>query len=105
MSIVDAEAQPVVAVMSDVPALTPDARPPVVIVAAPGVPETQVTLCVRSWTLPSLKVPVAVNCCVLSGEMAGLAGATVIFDRNTPVGGLILATKASRLPVVFEAGW
>ena len=41
------------------------ASPAALIVATLDVfAETQVTLPVRFWVLPSLKVPVAVNCCV-----------------------------------------
>jgi len=44
------------------------ARPAVgaelLIVATPAPVELQCPVCVRSWVLPSVKVPVAVNCCV-----------------------------------------
>ena len=55
---------PSVALMELVPVATPVARPPLVIVATDGVAEAHVTCEVRFCVLASLKVPVAVNCCV-----------------------------------------
>jgi len=42
------------------------------------------TVLVRSWVLPSLNVPVAVNCCCEPSAMLGLAGETCM---ETSVGG------------------
>jgi hypothetical protein len=55
---------PDAAVIEDVPAATPVARPEVEMVAVAVVPEAQVTVAVMSEVEPSLNVPVAVNCCV-----------------------------------------
>src|SRR5882672_512369 len=71
-----------VAVMTDVPTATPVARPlltpAVKMVAVAGVPETQVTVAVRSCFVPSVNVPVATNCWVAVRAIDGLAGVTAI---------------------------
>ena len=54
------------------------ATPAAVIVAVAGVPEDHVTELVRFWVLLSLKVPVAVNCCVAPLVKVGFAGVTAI---------------------------
>ena len=51
-----------VAVMVAVPGDMPVASPEEVMVATAGSELAQVTVAVRSWVEPSLKVPVAVNC-------------------------------------------
>ena len=53
-------------------------KPPLVIVATEVVAEAHVTCDVRFCVLLSLKVPVAVNCCVRPFEIVGLAGVTAI---------------------------
>src|SRR5262249_38399562 len=62
------------------PAATPVASPliPVVllIVAIPVADELQVTEVARSRVLASLKVPVALNCCVAPVAIDGFAGVT-----------------------------
>jgi len=40
--------------------------------------EAHVTMVVTSWVLPSVKVPVAVNCCVVPAAIDGLDGVTTI---------------------------
>src|SRR5271154_5542830 len=67
-----------VAVMVEVPTAAPLASPDALIVAMVVVPEDQVTLDVRFCVVPSLNVPVAVNCCVAPLVIEGCAGATVI---------------------------
>ena len=66
MSTVEPVTEPEVALMLVVPVATPVARPwlPLVllIVATPVIDDAHVTDVVRFWVLPSLKVPVAVNC-------------------------------------------
>ena len=47
-------------------------------VATVGVAEAHVTMPVRFCVLLSLKVPVAVNCCVVPFAMDGFAGVTAI---------------------------
>jgi hypothetical protein len=74
---------PDVAVITDVPAATPVARPLVgrplgLMVAIPVVPDDQITDAVISCDVPSENVPVAVNCLVRPLAMLGLAGVTVI---------------------------
>src|SRR5271167_2312160 len=69
---------PDVALIVEVPTPAPVARPAVVIVAVAVVPDDQVTLDVRFCVVPSLKVPVAVNCCVAPLVIEGFAGVTAI---------------------------
>jgi hypothetical protein len=69
---------PEVAVIVEFPTPAPVARPAALIVAVVVVPEDQVTLDVRFCVVPSLKVPVAVNCCVAPLAIDGFAGVTAI---------------------------
>jgi hypothetical protein len=50
--------------MVELPPATPEARPEVLIVATEVLEDAQVTWLLRFCVLPSLYVPVAVNCCV-----------------------------------------
>jgi hypothetical protein len=68
-----------------VPCPVPVARPPAVIVAAADVAEAHVTEAVKFCVLLSLKVPVAVNCCVCPLTMDGVAGVTAIEIRLAAV--------------------
>ena len=52
------------------------------IVATVAVSELHCTVLVTSCVLPSVKVPVAVNCCVVPRGMLGIAGVTAI-ETNT----------------------
>jgi len=67
-----------VAVMVELPTPAPTASPDELIVAVVGVPEVQITLDVRFCVVPSLNVPVAVNCCVAPLVIDGFAGVTAI---------------------------
>jgi hypothetical protein len=67
-----------VAVIVEVPTPAPLASPDALIVAIVVVAEDHVTLDVRFCVVPSLNVPVAVNCCVASLVIDGLAGVTAI---------------------------
>src|SRR5712692_11651405 len=84
VSVVLPETPPKVAVIVVVPAATDVARPfdplALLIVATPGLDELQVTWVVRSCFVLSLKIPVAVNCCVSPSGRLGLAGVTAIVD-------------------------
>src|SRR5208283_3672424 len=64
------------------PAATPVARPALLMVATEGADEVQVADEVRFCLLPSLKVPVAVNCCWFPAAIDGLTGVTAI-DTST----------------------
>jgi hypothetical protein len=66
------------------PAATHVAKPTLVIVATAVFVDVQVTELVRFSVLPSLKTPVAVNCCVKPLAMDAFAGASAI-DTNTRV--------------------
>jgi ketopantoate reductase len=73
------DTDPSVAVMALEPTATAVASPEeALIVATAGVSEAQATFAVKSAVLVSLKVPVAVNCCVNPLAMLGAAGVTAI---------------------------
>jgi hypothetical protein len=86
---------PDVALIVDVPTPAPVARPAVVIVAVVVVPDDHVTLDVRFCVLPSLNVPVAVNCCVAPLVIEGFAGVTAI-DCN------VAAVTVSRVEPLMD---
>jgi hypothetical protein len=81
VSVVEAVTEPETAWIVDEPAAMAVARPSEEIVATDGVSDDQVTELVRFWVLPSLKVPLAVNCCVVFLASVGLAGVTTIDFR------------------------
>jgi len=80
-NVVESDTPPKVALMEVVPAFTEVASPfepaELLTVAAPVLEELQATDDVRSWTVASENVPVAVNCLVLPSAMLGLSGVTV----------------------------
>jgi hypothetical protein len=67
------------------PLPTAVARPAVLMVATPAADELHVAVLVRFWVLPSLYVPVAVNCCVLPLVIDGFAGVTAMETRVAAV--------------------
>src|SRR5580698_2783626 len=67
-----------VALIVEVPTPAPLASPEALIVAVVVVPEVQVTVDVRFCVVPSLNVPVAVNCWVAPLAIEGFAGVTAI---------------------------
>src|SRR6202022_2685257 len=71
---------PLVAEISDVPALTVVAKPVALIVATLVVADAHTAL-PSTCVVLSLNVPVAVNCCVVPLAIDGFAGVTAI-DRN-----------------------
>ncbi len=82
---------PEVAVMVVLPVLVVAvANPELLMVAIVGEEEDQVTVDVTSREVPSPKLPVAVNCCVLLGAIVGFEGvsetATSVFPetKNLP---------------------
>lgn len=81
VSVVLPATSPLAALIVVVPVATPVARPVELMVALVVFEELQVTLSVRFWVEPSVKVPVAVNCWVVPSEMEGLAGVTAIEAR------------------------
>jgi hypothetical protein len=70
--LIDPEAASMVAL----PGTTPTATPVLPIVTEDVLEELHVTAPVRFWVLPSLYVPVAMNCCVLPVGIEALAGVT-----------------------------
>jgi hypothetical protein len=77
---------PKVAVMLVVPTATLLAAPPEVMVATAVADDAQLTELVRSRLLPSLYLPVAVNCCPRPNATDALAGETWIAVRDTEAG-------------------
>ena len=87
--------RPSVALMLDVPAATPWARPVVApIVATEPVADAQLTEPVRSAVVASEYVPVAVNCWVAPATIDGLAGVTAMLCRVAEVAPSIVRTAA-----------
>lgn len=82
VSVVEPAIEPEVAVMVVDPGATLVARPwlpeALLIVAIPAVAELHCTVCVMFWVLPSVNVPVAVNCWVVPKGRVGMAGVTAI---------------------------
>ncbi len=69
---------PEVAVMFAVPMPTLCASPPLLIVAVETVSDDHVVVLVRFCVLPSVYVPVAVNCSLVPSAIDGVAGVTAI---------------------------
>lgn len=63
------------------PMATPVARPVALMPAFPGIELVHVAVLLRFWVLPSLKVPVAVNCSVSPIPREPLAAVTLIDCR------------------------
>jgi hypothetical protein len=86
VSVAEPLTEPNVAVIVAVPGSTLVASPIVEeMVATVGALELHCTLPVMSWVLPSLNVPVAVNCCVTPSGSVGIAGVTAIETRVADV--------------------
>jgi len=97
VKVVEPEIAPDVAFIKEVPAATPVAKPPAVMVAVAGVAELHVTLAVRFCVVLLLNVPVAVNCCVRPAAIEGFAGVTAM---DTSVGAVTV--KSTVLETVPE---
>jgi hypothetical protein len=82
VNVVDPLTVPEVALIVAVPCARLVAKPAVaallLIVATAGVSELHCTVPVIFWVVPSLNVPVAVNCWVVPRGTAGIAGVTAI---------------------------
>ena len=101
---------PDTAVIVAVPAPTLLASPALLIVAAAGVSDDHVAVLVRFCVLPSLNVPVAVNCCVVPSASEGVAGVTasdtsvaavtlsVVEPVTAPTLAVIVAVPSPMLP-------
>src|ERR1700722_13671676 len=82
------------------PVVTAVAKPATLIVATVTAEELHVAVLLRFCVVPSLKVPVAVNCCVPPFETEGFAGVTAI---DTSVAAVTVSVV---LPVMLlEAAW
>jgi hypothetical protein len=86
VSVVVPLTEPALAVIWAVPApvllANPAVPPPVLIVPTPGVSELHSTVPVMFCVLPSVYVPVAVNCSVVPSAITGIAGVTAT-DTST----------------------
>ena len=78
VSVVEPVTLPLVALIVEVPAFNALARPEALIVAVVVLEDAHVTLLVRFCVVPSLYVPVAVNCCVPPAATDGFTGVTAI---------------------------
>src|SRR5271157_6376148 len=76
--VVEPETEPEVAEISEAPSLSVEAKPAEEIVAVARDPEDQVTLFVKFCVLPSVYVPVAVNCSERPATTEGSPGVTAI---------------------------
>jgi hypothetical protein len=76
-SVVEPETPPELAVMIVLPAPAPEASPEALMVATEATDELQFTL-LSTCELPSLKVPVAVNCCPAPCTIVGADGVTAM---------------------------
>jgi len=83
--LVDPATDPEVAVIVEEPVPVPEARPPVVMTAIEEFDELHVAELVRSCVLPSLNVPIAVNCWVVPNATEGFGGVTAIDCSVAPV--------------------
>ncbi len=81
VSVVEPETLPAVAVIVVGPMARQVARPVLLIVAIPVFDELHVTDEVKSSSLPSEKVPLAVNCFVVPRPLVGLIGVRAIDER------------------------
>jgi hypothetical protein len=92
-----------VAVIPEVPILTPVARPVLTMVATAVLEEAQVAVDVKFCVVPSEKVPVAVNCCVSPTRILGLAGVTATEVRTaTPTfKEAVLLVKLPKVALMF----
>ena len=79
------EIVPDMAVIVEVPTATPCASPVVLTVATGLADDFHVAEAVRSCVLPSLRVPVAVNCCERPAAIVAVAGETAIETRTGAV--------------------
>jgi len=84
----DPLAEPEVAIIVVLPTAKAVARPALLTEACAGPVELQVTAAVRFCVLPSLKVPVAVNCCVMPLGTETFAGVTDIDTNCCPNAGV-----------------
>jgi hypothetical protein len=76
---------PEVALTVAVPIAALCASPVLFTEAVETVSDAQVTVKLRSWMLPSVNVPVALNCCLVPSAMEGFAGVTAIEDSTAAV--------------------
>lgn len=83
--LVEPATDPEVAVIVEEPVPAPEAKPPAVMTPTEKFDELHVAELVRSCVLPSLNVPIAVNCWVVPNATEGFAGVTAIDCRVAPV--------------------
>jgi hypothetical protein len=94
---------PIVALIVVLPAFSADDNPPLLIVAVAVFDETHVTLAVRFCVEPSLKVPVAVNCCVPPATTDGFTGVTAMdFNVAAVTVRVVLPTIAPSVAEIDE---
>src|SRR5208282_3336857 len=97
VKVVDPLIAPEAAAIAVCPGVRALASPPVLIVATAAVDELHIAVLVRFCVLPSLYVPVAVNCWVVPAEAEGFAGVTAI---ETSVGAVTVSVVEPLIPLV-----
>jgi hypothetical protein len=93
--VVDPDTNPELAVTVQLPAARALARPEMLTLATLPSEEVQIAVAVMSWVVPSLNVPIAVNCCTVPAGSEGFAGVTAMDDRTA----LVMVT--TMLPLVL----
>jgi len=81
VALIAPELMPIVVVPVPSVLASPAVPAVLLIVATVATVELQCPLCVRSCVLPSVKVPVAMNCCVMPRETVG-AGGLIVIDTS-----------------------
>jgi hypothetical protein len=97
------EIVPDMAVIVEVPTATPCASPVVLTIATELADDFHVADPVRSCMLPSLRVPLAVNCCEWPTAIVAVAGETAIETRTGAVTVSIVDPVFDPLAAVMEA--
>ena len=85
VSVAEAVIKPEVALMFATPKPIPVDDPPVAMVATAVAAELQFTVLVKSCVLPSLYIPVAMNCWLMPFAIDAVAG---VIERETKIGAL-----------------
>ena len=89
LTLVDPFTAPDAAVIFALPGSSAFARPELLIETVAGALEVQVTEALKSRELPSLKCPIAANCCESPAGIDWFAGVTAIEIRARAGGGIV----------------
>lgn len=103
VSVVEPVVVPELAVIVVLPLTRALARPVALTVAAPTFDELQLTALLRSLVLPSVKLPVAVNCSVVPAAIEELAGEMVKETNPEVTVRVVLPLVAPEVALIVEA--